>query len=157
METTGASEAREQQKCTADQPHLSGPVFMFVHDWPGFHRDDGIRGWRAVAQWVRSIGLDPTSYGTHSMRRSKVAYIYKKTGHLRAVQLLLGHTKMDSTVRYLGVESEDALPTSESVEIYRCGPSSQTARRRYSALAVNACNEPEELDAAHGLKVALRD
>ena len=64
-----------------------------------------------------SIGLEPSSYGTHSMRRTKVAQIYRKTGNLRAVQLLLGHTKMDSTVRYLGVELEDALAISEAVEI----------------------------------------
>ena len=64
-----------------------------------------------------SIGLEPSSYGTHSMRRTKVAQVYRKTGNLRAVQLLLGHTKMDSTVRYLGVELEDALAISEAVEI----------------------------------------
>lgn len=67
--------------------------------------------------WVRSIGLEPGAYGTLSMRRTKVAQIYRKTGNLRAVQLLLGHTKMDSTVRYLGVDLEDALSISESVEI----------------------------------------
>ena len=66
---------------------------------------------------VISIGLEPSSYGTHSMRRTKVAQIYRKTGNLRAVQLLLGHTKMDSTVRYPGVELEDALAISEAVEI----------------------------------------
>jgi site-specific recombinase XerC len=66
---------------------------------------------------VSSIGLEPSAYGTHSMRRTKVAQIYKKTGNLRAVQLLLGHTKMDSTVRYLGDELEDALDISEGVEI----------------------------------------
>ena len=54
---------------------------------------------RLVREWVASIGLDPTSYGTYSMRRTKVAHIYKKTGNLRAAKLLLGHTKMDSTVR----------------------------------------------------------
>ncbi|WP_323767700.1 tyrosine-type recombinase/integrase [Marinovum sp.] len=72
---------------------------------------------RLVREWVKSIGLDPTPYGTHSMRRTKVAYIYRKTGNLRAVQLLLGHTKMDSTVRYLGVDLEDALAIAEAVEI----------------------------------------
>ena len=72
---------------------------------------------RLVKSWVASIGLEPSSYGTHSMRRTKVAQIYKKTGNLRAVQLLLGHTKMDSTVRYLGVDLEDALAISEGVEI----------------------------------------
>lgn len=66
---------------------------------------------------VTSIGLEPSSHGTHSMRRTKVAQIYRKTGDLRAVQLLLGHTKMDSTVRYLGVEIEDALAIAEAVEI----------------------------------------
>lgn len=72
---------------------------------------------RLVKGWVISIGLEPSAYGTHSMRRTKVAQIYRKTGNLRAVQLLLGHTKMDSTVRYLGVELEDALTISEGVEI----------------------------------------
>lgn len=66
---------------------------------------------------MNSIGLEPNAYGTHSMRRTKVAKIYRKTGILRAVQLLLGHTKIDSTVRYLGVELEDALEISEGVEI----------------------------------------
>ena len=66
-----------------------------------------------VRDWVVSIGLEPSGYGTHSMRRTKVAEIYRKTGNLRAVQLLLGHTKVDSTVRYLGVELEDALSISE--------------------------------------------
>lgn len=70
-----------------------------------------------MREWVSSIGLEPSAYGTHSMRRTKVAQIYRKTGNLRAVQLLLGHTKMDSTVRYLGVELEDALTIAEAVEI----------------------------------------
>lgn len=72
---------------------------------------------RLVRDWVSSIGLDPSSYGTHSMRRTKVAQICRKTGNLRADQLLLGHTKMDSTVRYLGFELEDALAILEAVEI----------------------------------------
>ena len=70
-----------------------------------------------MKEWVASIGLEPSAYGTHSMRRTKVALIYKKTGNLRAVQLLLGHSKMDSTVRYLGVELDDALEISERIEI----------------------------------------
>ena len=72
---------------------------------------------RLVRDWVTSIGLEPSAYGTHSMRRTKVAQIYRKRGNLRAVQLLLGHTKMDSTVRYLGVELEDALAIAEAVEM----------------------------------------
>jgi integrase len=72
---------------------------------------------RIVNQWVDSIGLDPHKYGTHSLRRTKAALIYKKTGNLRAVQLLLGHTKLESTVRYLGIEVDDALRISEEVEL----------------------------------------
>ena len=72
---------------------------------------------RIVHAWVASAGLDSSGYGTHSMRRTKAAQIYKKTGNLRAVQLLLGHTKLQSTVRYLGVEVEDALSISEQVEL----------------------------------------
>ena len=72
---------------------------------------------RIVNQWVASIGLDPQKYGTHSLRRTKAALIYKKTGNLRAVQLLLGHTKLESTVRYLGVEVDDALQISEQTEL----------------------------------------
>ena len=62
-------------------------------------------------------GLDTAAFGTHSMRRTKAAQIYKKTSNLRAVQLLLGHTKLESTVRYLGIEVDDALSISEQVEI----------------------------------------
>jgi integrase len=72
---------------------------------------------RIVDRWVASIGLDPQKYGTHSMRRTKAALIYRKTGNLRAVQLLLGHTKLESTVRYLGIEVDDALQISEQVEL----------------------------------------
>jgi hypothetical protein len=72
---------------------------------------------RIVRGWVASLGLEASAYGTHSMRRTKVAQIYKKTGNLRAVQLLLGHTKMESTVRYLGVDIEDALTLSEGIDL----------------------------------------
>jgi site-specific recombinase XerC len=72
---------------------------------------------RIVKKWVASAGLDNSAYGTHSMRRTKAARIYKKTGNLRAVQLLLGHTKLESTVRYLGIEVDDALNISEQVEL----------------------------------------
>ncbi|MBU4530742.1 MAG: tyrosine-type recombinase/integrase [Hoeflea sp.] len=91
------------------------------HLWPGRVHDRlhiSTRQYaRLLKNWVCSIGLEPSAYGTHSMRRTKVAQIHKKTGNLRAVQLLLGHTKMDSTVRYLGVDLEDALTISEAVEI----------------------------------------
>ena len=72
---------------------------------------------RIVEGWVRSIGLPKSSYATHSMRRTKATLIYRKTGNLRAVQLLLGHSKIDSTVLYLGVEVEDALNLTESIEL----------------------------------------
>ncbi len=72
---------------------------------------------RLVAQWVSSIGLDPLKYATHSMRRTKATLIYRRTGNLRAVQLLLGHTKIESTVRYLGVEIDDALAIAEKIEV----------------------------------------
>ena len=75
-----------------DQPHISTRQYA-----------------RIVHRWVKCAGLDDSVYGTHSMRRTKVAQIYKKTGNLRAVQLLLGHTKLESTVRYLGIEVDDAL------------------------------------------------
>ena len=72
---------------------------------------------RIVHRWVSSIGLDASAYGTHSMRRTKAAQIYKKTGNLRAVQILLGHTKLESTVHYLGVEVDDALRIAEQIEL----------------------------------------
>ena len=72
---------------------------------------------RIVRDWATSIGLEATAYGTHTMRQTKVTQIYKQTGNLRATQLLLGHTKMDSTVRYLGVELEDARAIFEAIEI----------------------------------------
>lgn len=72
---------------------------------------------RLLKGWVALIGLKPAAYGTHSMRRTKVAMLYRKTGNLRACQLLLGHTKLESTVRYLGVELDDALALSEGLEI----------------------------------------
>ena len=72
---------------------------------------------RLVGEWVEAVGLGRPAYGTHSLRRTKVALIYKRTGNLRAVQILLGHTKLESTVRYLGVEAEDALTLSEAAEI----------------------------------------
>jgi site-specific recombinase XerC len=70
-----------------------------------------------VHRWVESIGLETALYGTHSMRRTKASHIYRKTGSLRAVQLLLGHTKLESTVRYLGIEVDDALNMAEQIEL----------------------------------------
>jgi integrase len=72
---------------------------------------------RLVSGWVGSIGLDPRLFGTHSLRRTKATLIYRRTGNLRAVQLLLGHTKIESTVRYLGIEVDDALAIAEQVDV----------------------------------------
>ena len=70
-----------------------------------------------VSEWIASIGLDAALFGTHSLRRTKAALIYRRTGNLRAVQLLLGHTKIESTVRYLGIEVDDALAIAEQVDV----------------------------------------
>ena len=72
---------------------------------------------RLLSDWIASIGLDPKLFGTHSLRRTKATLIYRRTGNLRAVQLLLGHTKIESTVRYLGIEVDDALSIAEQVEV----------------------------------------
>lgn len=72
---------------------------------------------RIVNGWVTATGLDPTSYGTHTMRRTKASLIYRRTKNLRAVQLLLGHTKLEGTVRYLGIEVDDALEMAEQTEV----------------------------------------
>ena len=70
-----------------------------------------------VRGWVREIGLNPVAYGTHTLRRTKASLIYRRTKNLRAVQLLLGHSKLESTVRYLGIEVDDALEMAEQTEV----------------------------------------
>jgi integrase len=72
---------------------------------------------RLLSEWIASIGLDSKLFGTHSLRRTKATLIYRRTGNLRAVQLLLGHTKIESTVRYLGIEVDDALAIAEQVDV----------------------------------------
>lgn len=72
---------------------------------------------RLVSDWIGGVGLDPRQFGTHSLRRTKATLIYRRTGNLRAVQLLLGHTKIESTVRYLGIEVDDALAIAEQVDV----------------------------------------
>jgi len=84
----------------SDSPHLSTRQYA-----------------RIVAAWVALIGLDPTMYGAHSLRRTKVSLIYRRTKNLRAVQLLLGHASMESTIRYLGIEVDDALELAEPTEV----------------------------------------
>ena len=72
---------------------------------------------RLVSDWIGSVGLDPRLFGTHSLRRTKATLIYRRTVNLRAVQLLLGHTKIECTVRYLGIEVDDALAIAEQVDV----------------------------------------
>ena len=72
---------------------------------------------RIVESWVSAIGLNPEDYGTHTMRRTKASHIYRRTKNIRAVQILLGHTKLESTVRYLGIEVDDALEMAEQTEV----------------------------------------
>lgn len=84
----------------ADSPHLSTRQYA-----------------RIVHSWVEDAGLESGSYGTHTMRRTKASLIYRRTRNLRAVQLLLGHTKLESTVRYLGIEVDDALEIAEQTDV----------------------------------------
>ena len=100
-----------------ERAHLRSEDYLFpsrVHTSPHI----GTRQYaRILDSWVREIGLDASAYGTHSMRRTKASLIYRRTKHLRAVQLLLGHTRLESTVRYLGIEVDDALELAEQTEI----------------------------------------
>lgn len=108
---------RETVLAWVKSPEILTCSFMFpsrFHDRP--HISTRQYG-RLVHDWVSAIGLGPSGYGTHSLRRTKAAEIYRKTGNLRAVQLLLGNRKVDSTVRYLGVELEDALSIAESIDL----------------------------------------
>jgi integrase len=112
-------EITEQTRKTVDQhlskQGLSNSEFLF----PGAKNGHlSTRQYaRLLCQWILSIGLDPSVYGTHSLRRTKATLIYRQTGNLRAVQLLLGHTKIESTVRYLGVEVDDALALAEQLDV----------------------------------------
>ncbi len=96
---------------------LKSEDFLFpsrLHDSPYL----GTRQYaRILGHWVDKLGVDRTEYGTHSMRRTKATLTYRRTKNLRAVQLLLGHSKLESTVRYLGIEVDDALEISEQTEI----------------------------------------
>ena len=96
---------------------LRPPDYLFpsrVSDSPHLSRRQYAR---IVDGWVSEIGLDPALYGTHSLRRTKASLIYRRTKNIRAVQLLLGHTKLESTVRYLGIDVDDALELSEQTEV----------------------------------------
>ena len=98
-------------------PAMRGCAFLFPSRCHGSSHFSTRQYARLVHNWVSAIGLDPSGFGTHSLRRTKAALIYRKTGNLRVVQLLLGHTKVDSTVRYLGVELDDALSIVEKMNV----------------------------------------
>lgn len=115
FEITDQTRAAVQQWIAA--ANLRGDIWLFASRVrPGAHITTRQYA-RIVKAWVTMIGLDPSIYGTHSIRRTKASIIYKRTKNLRAVQLLLGHTKLESTVRYLGVEVDDALEMAEHTEI----------------------------------------
>lgn len=115
FEITAAT--REALQAWISHAGLKPENFLFpsrLHDSPHL----GTRQYaRILGHWVDELGLDRADYGTHSMRRTKATLIYKRTKNLRAVQLLLGHSKLESTVRYLGIEVDDALEISEQTEI----------------------------------------
>jgi site-specific recombinase XerD len=91
--------------------------FLFPSRRPGSTHLSTRQYARIVKGWAALIGLDPQEYGAHSMRRAKATLIYRRTKNLRAVQLLLGHAKLESTVRYLGIEVDDALEMAEQTEV----------------------------------------
>jgi site-specific recombinase XerC len=100
-----------------------------------------------VDEWVTAIGLRREDYGTHSRRRTKASTIYKATGNLRAIQILLGHTKIENTVRYLGVDIEDALELAEKTEI----------ENRRPQLTIGAArHHTRSLDSAETMLAAMR-
>jgi integrase len=110
------SQTRESLETWLAEKHLSAHDSLF----PGRRHGSAHLSTRQYARilkgWVTTIGLDPTLYGTHSMRRTKVSLIYRRTKNLRAIQLLLSHTNLESTVRYLGIEVDDALEMAEQTE-----------------------------------------
>jgi integrase len=110
-------QTRDSVEAWMRQAGLHATDFLFpsrIHDSPHLSTRQYAR---LVHRWIASIGLDDTAYGTHTMRRTKASLIYRRTKNLRAVQLLLGHTKLESTVRYLGIEVDDALEMAEQTEV----------------------------------------
>ena len=108
---------RETVLAWVSSPEMIARVFMFPSRFHDRSHISTRQYGRLVRNWVTEIGMEPSGYGTHSLRRTKAAEIYRKTGNLRAVQLLLGHTKIDGAVRYLGVELEDALSIAEQIDL----------------------------------------
>jgi integrase len=96
---------------------LTGPDYLFPSRIKSSPHLSTRQYARIVKTWLAEIGLDPRAYGTHSLRRTKASIIYRRTKNLRAVQLLLGHTRVESTVRYLGIEVDDALEIAEQTDV----------------------------------------
>ena len=110
-------QTRDSLEAWINQAKLKSDQYLFpsrIHNSPHLSTRQYAR---IVEHWVKSIGLDPAAYGTHTMRRTKATLVYRRTKNLRAVQLLLGHSKLESTVRYLGIEVDNALEISEQTEI----------------------------------------
>jgi len=110
-------QTREAVSRWIDRAALKGDSFRFPSRLHGSPHLSTCQHVRIVDRWIREIGLDPTAYGTPSLGRTKASLIYRRTKNLRAVQLLLGHTKLESTVRYLGIEVDDALEMAEQTEV----------------------------------------
>ncbi len=110
-------QARDSVSCWIEKASLTGNQFLFPSRMSKSPHLSTRQYARIVKDWIAMIDLDPNVYGTHSLRRTKATLIYRKTKNLRAVQLLLGHTKLESTVRYLGIEVDDALDIAEQTEV----------------------------------------
>ena len=110
------TQTRESLSDWIEHAHLNNEDYLFKSRFRRSPHLSSRQYSRIVDTWVSQIGLDPASYGTHSLRRTKATLIYRRTKNIRAVQLLLGHTKLESTVRYLGIEVDDALEIAEQTE-----------------------------------------
>jgi integrase len=110
-------QTREAVSSWIDQAGLRSEAFLFPSRLRARPHLSTRQYARIVRGWVREIGLDPAAYRTHTLRRTKASLIYRRTKNLRAVQLLLGHTKLESTVRYLGIEADDTLEMAEQTEV----------------------------------------
>ncbi len=111
------AQARDAVAAWIDQASLKPDQYLFPSRMSQSAHLSARQYARIVESWVASIGLDPSAYGTHSLRRTKATLIYRRTQNIRAVQLLLGHAKLESTVRYLGIEVDDALEIAEQTEV----------------------------------------
>ena len=110
-------QTRQSVAAWIDKAHLASGQYLFPSRVAKSPHLSTRQYARIVSSWVESIGLDASAYGTHTMRRTKATLIYRRTKNLRAVQLLPGHTKLESTVRYLGIEVDDALEIAEQTEV----------------------------------------